>query len=394
MSRIWIGNGKIVLPDRVEDQGSLLIDGGKIAAVNAPCPKDAERVDAAGGYILAGFVDLHVHGGGDWDFMDGAPEAFPKVARAHCAHGTTALCPTTMTCSDPLLEKTIDMFLEADKTPEGGAELLGLHLEGPYFSAASRGAQPIQQQRIPCREDLERILRRARGTILRWDGAPELPNMELFAQVMAENGVMASLAHSAATAEQAMEAYDWGFSHVTHFYNACTTFHKVDGIVHSGIVEATYLRDDVTIELIGDGRHIPKESMLLALRIKGPDRIALITDAMRAAGVDCQTSVLGARTTGVPVVIKDDVAQLTDLSSYAGSIATMDRCLRTAFRDYGIPLWQVSRMLSLTPARLCGVQHRKGSLEAGKDADVVIMDRALRVQRVYARGSLGYIRDL
>lgn len=394
MSRIWIGNGKIVLPDRVEDQGSLLIDGGKIAAVNAPCPRDAERVDAAGGYILAGFVDLHVHGGGDWDFMDGAPEAFPKVARAHCAHGTTALCPTTMTCPDPLLEKTIDMFLEADKTPEGGAELLGLHLEGPYFSAASRGAQPIQQQRIPCREDLERILRRARGTILRWDGAPELPNMELFAQVMAENGVMASLAHSAATAEQAMEAYDWGFSHVTHFYNACTTFHKVDGIVHSGIVEATYLRDDVTIELIGDGRHIPKESMLLALRIKGPDNIALITDAMRAAGVDCQTSVLGARTTGVPVVIKDDVAQLTDLSSYAGSIATMDRCLRTAFRDYGIPLWQVSRMLSLTPARLCGVQHRKGSLEAGKDADVVIMDRELRVQRVYARGSLGYIRDL
>lgn len=394
MSKIWIGNGKIVLPDRVEDQGSLLIDGGKIAAVNAPCPKDAERVDAAGGYILAGFVDLHVHGGGDWDFMDGAPEAFPKVARAHCAHGTTALCPTTMTCPDPLLEKTIDMFLEADKTPEGGAELLGLHLEGPYFSAASKGAQPIQQQRIPCREDLERILRRAKGTILRWDGAPELPNMELFAQVMAENGVMASLAHSAATAEQAMEAYDWGFSHVTHFYNACTTFHKVDGIVHSGIVEATYLRDDVTIELIGDGCHIPKESMLLALRIKGPDNIALITDAMRAAGVDCQTSVLGARTTGVPVVIKDDVAQLTDLSSYAGSIATMDRCLRTAFRDYGIPLWQVSRMLSLTPARLCGVQHRKGSLEAGKDADVVIMDRELHVQRVYARGSLGYIRDL
>lgn len=394
MSRIWIGNGQVVLPDRVEANGSVLLDGGKIAAVNAPCPGDAQQVDAAGGYILAGFVDLHVHGGGDWDFMDGAPEAFPAVARAHCAHGTTALCPTTMTCPDALLEKTIDMFLEADKTPEGGAELLGLHLEGPYFSAASKGAQPIQQQRIPCREDLERILRRAKGTILRWDGAPELPNMELFAQVMAENGVMASLAHSAATATQAMAAYDWGFSHVTHFYNACTTFHKVDGIVHSGIVEATYLRDDVTIELIGDGRHIPKESMLLALRIKGPDNIALITDAMRAAGVDCQTSVLGARTTGVPVVIKDNVAQLTDLSSYAGSIATMDRCLRTAYRDYGIPLWQVSRMLSLTPARLCGVQDRKGSLEKGKDADVVVMTKDLQVQRVYARGTLGYIRDL
>lgn len=394
MSRIWIGNGKIVLPDRVAENGSVLLEGGKIAAVNEPCPVDAEKYDVAGNYILPGFVDIHVHGGGDWDFMDGHPEAFPAVARAHCAHGTTALCPTTMTCPDALLEKTIDMFLETDKKPSGGAELLGLHLEGPYFSAASKGAQPISKQRIPERKDLERILDRAQGTILRWDAAPELPNMDLFAQVMREHGVLTSLAHSAATAEQAMQAYDWGFSHVTHFYNACTTFHKVDGIVHSGIVEATYLRDDVTIELIGDGRHIPKESMLLALRIKGPDNIALITDAMRAAGVACKTSVLGARDTGVPVVIKDDVAQLPDLSSYAGSIATMDRCLRTAYRDYGIPLWQVSRMLSLTPARLCGVQHRKGSLEAGKDADVVVMTKELQVERVYARGDLGYIRPL
>ena len=173
---------------------------------------------------------------------------------------------------------------------------------------------------------------------------------------------------------------------VIHFYNACTTFHKKNGLVYSGIVEATYLRDDVTIELIGDGRHIPRESMLLALRIKGADSIALITDAMRAAGVNCEKSVLGARTTGVPVVIRDDVAQLTDLSSYAGSIATMDRCLRTAHVQYGIPLPEVSRMLSLTPARLCGVSDRKGSLEKGKDGDVVVLSGDFQVQQVYARG--------
>ena len=226
----------------------------------------------------------------------------------------------------------------------------------------------------------------ANFAILRWDAAPELPNMELFAKVMAENGVLASLAHSAATAPQALQAFDWGFSHVTHFYNACTTFHKKNGLVYSGIVEATYLRDDVTIELIGDGRHIPRESMLLALRIKGADSIALITDAMRAAGVNCEKSVLGARTTGVPVVIRDDVAQLPDLSSYAGSIATMDRCLRTAHVQYGIPLPEVSRMLSLTPARLCGVSDRKGSLEKGKDGDVVVLSGDFQVQQVYARG--------
>lgn len=386
MSKIWIGNGQIVLPDAVVENGSVLLEEGKILQVNQPCPADAVYVDAQGGYILPGFVDMHVHGGGDSDFMDEDPAAFSVIARAHCAHGTTALCPTTMTCPDTLLEKTIDLFLAADKCPAGGAELLGMHLEGPYFSAASKGAQPIGEQRIPTREDLERILDRAKGWILRWDAAPELDNMELFAQVMEQRGVMASLAHSGATATQALQAYDWGFSHVTHFYNACTTFHKKEGIVHSGIIEATYLRDDVTIELIGDGCHIPRESMLLALRIKGADKIALITDAMRAAGGDCETSTLGARTTGVPVVIKDDVAQLTDLSSYAGSIATMDRCLRTAHVRYGIPLEQVSRMLSLTPARLCGVAERKGSLEVGKDADVVIMTPDFQVKEVYVRG--------
>lgn len=387
MSGIWIGNGRLVLPDAVVPCGSVLLKDRKIIAVNEPCPPDAQCVDVRGSYIMAGFVDIHVHGGGDADFMDGDADAFPVIAKAHSTHGTTALCPTTMTCPDELLEKTIDLFLDADKEPENGAELLGLHLEGPYFSAASKGAQPISQQRIPMREDLERILRRAKGTILRWDAAPELPNMKLFAQVMEEYGVMTSLAHSAATAEEALQAYNWGFSHVTHFYNACTTYHKKNGIVHSGIVEATYLRDDVTIELIGDGCHIPRESMLLALRVKGADSIALITDAMRAAGVDCKRSILGARSTGVPVVIKDDVAQLPDLSSYAGSIATMDRCLRMAHVRYGIPLPQVSRMLSLTPARLCGVAHRKGSLEVGKDADVVILSEDFQVQQVYARGS-------
>ena len=304
MNKIWIGNGQLVLPDKIVPGGSVLLEGKKIAAVNVPCPPDARRVDVDGSYIMAGFVDIHVHGGGDSDFMDEDASAFPTIAKAHCAHGTTALCPTTMTCADSLLEKTIDLFLEADKEPENGAELLGLHLEGPYFSAASKGAQPIGEQRIPEREDLERILRRAKGSILRWDAAPELPNMELFAKVMAENGVLTSLAHSAATAPEALRAFDWGFSHVTHFYNACTTFHKKNGLVYSGIVEATYLRDDVTIELIGDGRHIPRESMLLALRIKGADSIALITDAMRAAGVNCEKSVLGAenhrRTRGHP----------------------------------------------------------------------------------------------
>ena len=383
---IWIGGGRVVLPQGIEENGSVLLKDGRIAELGGPCPAGAEVVDAAGGTILPGFIDIHVHGGGGADFMDAEPDSAATVARAHCAHGTTALAATTMTCPDEDLEKVIGCVLDAMGKPTGGADILGLHLEGPFFSAAGKGAQPISEQRVPTRAALERFLDLGQGHILRWDESPELPGTDVFGAVMRERGVLAAVAHTFANAGQAMAAFDAGFSHATHFYNAMSTFHKENRIVHAGVIEATYIRDDVTIELIGDGCHIPKESMILAHRIKGPDRIALITDAMRAAGQDVETSILGAKKNGTPVVIRDDVAQLPDFSSYAGSIATMDRCLRVAHLRYGLPLADVSRMLSLTPARLCGCADRKGSLEVGKDADVVVMDRDFNVSRVFVRG--------
>lgn len=390
---LYLYGARVVTPQGVTDDGSVLIRDGRIEGVNCPCPEGAEKLHAGGGYILPGFVDIHVHGGGDCDFMDATVESFLEIARVHCQHGTTAMAPTTMTCEDSLLEKVIRCYLEARVIENSGAELLGLHLEGPFFSAASansRGAQPITRQRIPAREVLEHVIDVAQGHILRWDAAAELPEMDLFAQVMKENNILCSLAHSGANATTALQAFDWGFSHVTHFYNACTTFHKENGIVHSGIVEATYLDDRVTIELIGDGRHIPRESMLLACRIKGPERVCLITDAMRAAGTNAERSVLGPRENGVPVVIRDDVAQLEDFSSYAGSIGTMDRALRVAHVQYGLPLTDVSRMLSLTPARLCGVDKQKGSLESGKDADIVVMSEKFEVEKVFVKGKLAH----
>ena len=388
---IWIGNGRVVLPDEIAENGSVLIRDGRIEEINAPCPEGVETVDAGGGYILPGFIDIHLHGGGGTDFMDAEPESTGIVARAHCQHGTTAMVATTMTCADEHLEQAISCVIASMDQPTNGAEILGLHLEGPFFSAAGKGAQPVSEQRIPTRDVLEKIIRWGQGHILRWDEAPELPNTDLFAQVMKENGILPVVAHTGANATQAMAAFDAGFSHVTHFYNATSTFHKENGIVHSGVIEATYLRDDVTIELIGDGRHIPKESMQLAYRIKGPDRICLITDAMRAAGTDVTHSILGGKTDGTPVVIKDQVAQLPDFSSYAGSICTMDRALRVAHVEYGLPLTGVSRMLSLTPARLCGCDDRKGSIAPGKDADLVIMDRDFKVRQVYVKGALRHL---
>ena len=388
---IWIGNGQIVLPDRIHKNGSVLVQNGRIIAINVPRPEEAAFYNARGGTILPGFIELQLHGGGGADFMDADPKSFATIAYVHCQHGTTAMCPTTMTCETERLEKVIHAYLNALEQPVYGAEFLGLHLEGPYLSVEARGAQPIVSQRIPTREALEHIIRLGKGHILRWDAAPELPNADVFAEVMREHGIVVSAAHTNATADQAMAAFDRGFTHITHFYCGTSSGRKINRIPQSGINEAAFLRDDISIELIADGRHVPKEHMLVARRLKGADNIALITDAMRAAGTnDCQ-SVLGAKDSGVPVVISEEVAQLPDYSSYAGSIGTMDRALRVAHIWYGIPLIETSRMLSLTPARLMHCEGRKGSLEKGKDADIVIMDNKFVVQQVFV-GGVPYIK--
>ncbi|MGN0179948.1 MAG: N-acetylglucosamine-6-phosphate deacetylase [Monoglobaceae bacterium] len=388
---IWIGNGKVVFPDRVFENGSLLISDGVIAAVNEPCPAYAEKISVDGKYIMPGFIDLHVHGGGGSDFMDAEPEAMQNVCRAHCMHGTTALFATTMTCEDDVLKSVIDAYKKTIELPICGAQLMGLHLEGPFFSSRGRGAQPVGEERIPTKEVLYDFIRLADGNIKRWDEAPELENTDLFAKVMQENNILPSIAHTSATADIANMAFDLGIKHITHFYSATTTGQKIDGIVYSGVNEAVFLRDDVTIEVIADGRHIPKEHMLLAYKIKGADNMALITDAMRAAGTDCKTSMLGAKVGGVPVVIKNGVAQLLDLSSYAGSIGTMDKALRVAHLEYGIPLIDTVKMLSKTPARIMNLD-KKGELKVGNDADVVIMDDKFEVAEVYVCGRELYKR--
>lgn len=384
----WIGNGRLVLPDCICEDGSVLIENGIIEEINKPCPTDAEKIDVAKGYIMPGFIDLHLHGGGNSDFMDATVEDFYTVARTHCKHGTTALVATTMTCEDEVLEKVINAFNNAKKNQTDGAQLLGLHLEGPFFASKGKGAQPVENQRIPDRKTLEHFIALGQGNIMWWDEAPELKNTDVFAQVMKKHNILPSVAHTAAIADEANRAFDLGFSHITHFYSMTTTGQKIDGVVYSGVNEATYLNDNITIELIGDGKHIPKEHMLLAYKIKGADRTALITDAMRAAGADVAESILGAKDTGVEVVIKDGVAQLPDLSFYAGSIATMDHVLRVAHKKYGIPLQDVVKMMTLTPARIAKCDSYKGSIDIGKDADIVIMNNDFYIEMVFTKGKL------
>ena len=383
-----IVNGLIVTPDEVLTDKVLLFDE-KIAAIRGkdePLPESCEKIDAAGGCVLPGFVDLHVHGGGGADFLDGDPGAIETVLRTHAAHGTTSLLATTLTCPDSVLYEGIERLGRAiDCGSDCGCEILGIHLEGPYFAASAKGAQAIREQKIPTKKELDLLDSLSKGHIVRFDAAPELPEMDLFADWTKAHGILASIGHSAANAETALAYYKKGFTHITHLYCSTTTEHKEGQTVHGGIVEAAYLEDGFTVELIGDGKHIPRETMLLCFKIKGADRTALITDAMRAAGTDAEESILGEKTTGTPVLVEEGVAKLLDRSSFAGSVATMDVCFNTALR-YGVPLSDAVKSCTLTPARIAGFADRKGSLEPGKDADVLLFDPAFRLQTVFAKG--------
>lgn len=388
MNSLLIKNANVVLPDEVK-LTNVLIKDGKIDAIGYNGNADQE-LDVNGNYLLAGFVDIHVHGGGGADFMDATPEAFKTAVKSHLEHGTTTLLPTAMTATESDLTDFLNTFKEFKKNSEYANLTPGVHLEGPYFSGAnakSSGAQPSGLLRLPDEAEMDRLLKIADGDIIRWDAAPELDGSDMFAKKCLDNGVTCSIAHSAATSEQAQKGIDNGFSHVTHFYNAVTTYRKEGQKVLAGVVEAAYLNDNVTIELICDGRHIPRDILRLALKIKGADKVSAITDGMRIAGTDLQSGKLGSLKNGTEVIVDDTVAKLPDMSSYAGSIATMDRCLKVLCKDYGIDILTASKMLSLAPAKHIKAKNI-GKIEEGFNADLVICDNQFNLCSVIKNGKV------
>ena len=389
MERLLIRGASIVLPHAVID-GDLLIENGKIAAIGSvQTDNDIPTLDADGCNVMAGFIDVHVHGGGNADFMDATPESFETAVKTHLQYGTTLMVPTAMSATEEDLSAFIKAY-HAFKAQSPYAHLAyGLHMEGPYFAGAqklSSGAQPTDVLRCPDMAEVDRLMQLADGAIIRWDAAPELPDTDMFAKELVARGVQVAVGHSDATAEETQLAYEAGFSHVTHFYNAISSHRKRGQKVRAGVVEATYLNDDVSVELIGDGCHIVKPDIALALKIKGAHKVAIITDAMRLAGTTLQSGKLGSLHRGTDCIVDDGVAKLMDLSSFAGSICTMERALGVLHRDFGFDLPTVSTMMSMTPATLIGCADHKGSIEVGKDADLVLVDSALRVRDVFVGG--------
>lgn len=378
-------HGSAVLPDRVVPDSLVILVDGKISNAGefdvARIPEGAERVDATGLQVLPGLIDTHVHGThGDDVMLDGA-EGIRRISARFPQYGTTAWLPSTISARHPELVQAVRWCVEAGERPLDGAEIVGIHVEGPYISMKRKGAQPAEGVRDPDFDEVEELLAAGEGTIRVVTLAPELPGgLELIRRLVGQ-GIIASIGHTDATYEEAVAGIEAGARHATHLFNAMRPIHHRD----PGVITACLNEERVVAEVIPDGVHLDPHIVRLALRAKGPEAVALITDAFSATGLSEGEHTLGPH----KVFVKGPVAALAD-GTLAGSILTMDRAVGNAIRFSGIPIVEAVRMAALVPARIAGCADRKGSLEAGKDADVTLLDAGFRCRATWIGGRLLY----
>ena len=371
-------NGHILTPQGWMKDGSVLISDGKILEITNSdlAVIGATVVDARGMYIVPGFVAMHVHGGGGSDFTEATPEAFRTAAKAHLAHGATTIFPTLSSSSFETLGQAVGVCQELMKEP--GTTIMGLHIEGPYLNPKMAGELFANQTKAIDAAEYQALIEKANGCIKRWDISPELEGGHDFARYMRSKGVMVALTHTEAEYDEIKAAYEAGFTHAAHFYNAMPGFHKRREYKYEGTVESVYLMDGMSVEVIADGRHLPSTILRLVYKLKGVERTCLVSDALAYAA--CDNPQVDPK-----YVIEDGVCKLADHSSLAGSLATMDKLVQTMVKA-GVPFADAIRMASETPAKLIGVDDRKGTLQKGKDADILIFDRNLNLRAVWSMG--------
>ena len=384
--------GQLVLPDRLMS-GAVLVRDGRITQVlrdGEAIPADAKQLRASG-FIAPGFVDLHVHGGGGGDFMDGTAEAFRAALRTNARHGTTRLAATTTVATHEQILATLEQTRQFRQSPEpNGSRVLGAHFYGPYFRYEARGAHPGGPIRPPIEEEFSQYLAYA-DDLVTCTVAPELPGAKEFALACREKGVRTNVGHSWATFDQMTQAIEWGVRHVDHLFCAMSDKSKLRQFqmypMQGGVLEATLYYDELTTEVIADGKHLDAGLLNLALKTKGPDRLALVTDTSRALDMPDGKYMIGPTIGGEPLLKHDGVGMTPDLTALASSCEGMDHMVRTFQHLTGRPLWEVIRMASLTPARIAGHESDIGSLEVGKRADILLLSPDLKIEKVFVDGN-------
>ena len=375
-----IKSDKIVLEDRIFD-GYVYFEDGVITDVTAEERPADEVFDMTGYYVSPGFIDIHTHGGGGYRF-EGSTEEIVNGCNFHLRHGTTSICPTVSAAPFASMAESAQHIRAAMTDPRVKGTILGVHMEGPYLSAKQAGAQCPTHITPPMEEDYLPFIRENADTIARWTYAPENDTEEKFAKTLQEYGIITSAGHTDAIYDDMRRAFENGCALVTHLYSCTSTVTRDQGFRRLGVIETAYLMDDLFVEIICDGKHLPPELIRLIYKIKGADRIALVTDSLALAGTD-QTHGFMQDT---EFIIEDGVCKLMDRSAFAGSIATADRLVRVAVKEAGISLPDAVRMMTLTPARIMGLTN-KGRIAVGMDADLVVFDGDIQVKSVFVKGN-------
>ncbi len=389
MDTLVIEDARIITPFREVIHGVIIVEEGKIKALgkmgDVHIPKDSIRINVRGNIVVPGFIDIHLHGGGGADVMDGTYEAVNIISKIHAEGGTTSMVPATVSAPLKDIIRAINAVREAMKRGVDGAKVLGIHIEGPYISKEQKGAHDEKYIRSPTKEEIE-ALEEHLDVIRIISAAPEVKGCLELGRIMSSRGVLMSIGHSNATLDEVLLAIEAGYRHVTHLYSGCSMVRRIRAYRYPGVVEAAFLLDELTVEIIADGKHLPPSLIRLILKNKGIDKVAIVTDAMRAAGLPPGRYRIGS----VEAIVEEGVAWLPDRSGFAGSIAKMNQMLKVLVKEVGLRLQDAIKLATINPARIIGVDRRKGSLIEGKDADLVVMDAELNVLLTMVEGRVVY----
>ncbi|MDN5332355.1 MAG: hypothetical protein PWP45_1580 [Tepidanaerobacteraceae bacterium] len=381
---IIVKNARVVTPYEILEDHAVLVRDGIISDIRKDPPEENidAVVDARGYYLGPGFIDIHNHGNSGKDFMDASFDAYETMAKFHLAHGVTGFLATVMTGSFDEMEKALSAAGRYIKERQGGgkkARMLGIYLEGPYFSPKKKGAQPPEHIRKPDVKELKELIEASCGTVRVVSLAPEVEGAEDAIRYLKEKRITIAMGHTDATYEEAKRGINLGITLATHTFNGMRGFeHRQPGAVGACLVD-----DRVYCEIICDGIHLSKAAVDLTIRAKGREKVVLVSDAMMATGLSDGEYTLG----GQRVFVKDGRAALAD-GTIAGSTLTLDRAVRYLVKTLGVPLKDALRMASLNPAKAVGLSDRKGSIEQGKDADMVIFDDNLDIKTVIVGGEV------
>lgn len=374
---IKIKSDKIIVGETLFD-GYMYVLNGKIAEISKVDKPCKESYDYTGKYVSAGFIDMHTHGAGGYAFMNSSAQDVVKGCDYHLAHGTTSIVPTISAGAFETMKQAVVNIHNAKGKTKGN--ILGAHLEGPYLSPKQAGAQCPVFITPPQKADYESLIEEYGESIARWTYAPENDENGTFCRYLTEHNIIASAGHTDAVNADMVRAIENGGNLITHLYSCTSTVTRDHGFRSLGVIESAYLHDELYVEIIADGKHLPPDLIKMIIKIKGTDKVALITDSLEIAGTDIKEGVMS----GTEFIVEDGVCKLKDRSAFAGSVATANLLIKTLVNDCGFEVPTAVKMLTEVPAKI--LKLNKGSLKENYDADFIVFDEEFAVSDVFVSG--------